>query len=263
MPSHVRGSNSRPVAHRKNYLCVFHVNSEVLSDVVDLGQDPDFSPPPATWGICRPQVRSKWLNVGSEVFFIGFDRKADSYLGKGWFKVGEIITYVEALRRFPTRRNVIIRFEEEVGTRARDEVKWKRKDLRRLCEARFGTPQPEFLSKTGCQEKFLVQNPDDDHEIDNWKCQRMFLCREQQLVKCINEARCMRESEFPGLSGYIVAEKWCDVGPKRIPWQELAPPSMMATSLRTPMGQHNVLPIGTDEMARIRESVFKLNGAKE
>ena len=56
----------------RNYICVFRADPNVDDNVVDLGQDPDFSPPVPTWGICRPQVRAKWVSVGSYVVFIGY-----------------------------------------------------------------------------------------------------------------------------------------------------------------------------------------------
>jgi len=56
----------------RNYLCVFRADPDIDDDVVDLGQDPDLSPLVSTRGICRPQVRAKWVSVGSYVVFIGY-----------------------------------------------------------------------------------------------------------------------------------------------------------------------------------------------
>lgn len=42
-----------------NYLCVFTADSNEDLDVIEVGNDPDFSKPMATWGICRPNIRYK------------------------------------------------------------------------------------------------------------------------------------------------------------------------------------------------------------
>jgi hypothetical protein len=96
-----------------------------------------------------------------------------------------------------------------------------------------------------------VQLPSDDHQIDNWKCQRMFLCQRSQLSACIAAQACLREQQFPSLRGYIVADAQCDLGADRLEWHALAPPSLAARALRTPRGQHNPIRLSDAELAAL------------
>ncbi len=88
----------------KCYLVVF-LGEYIGNKIYDIGgDDPCFCSPP-TWGICRPDVRSR-LSVGDTLFFLA---KIDSdYILKGWFEVGKKIDYLEALNLFPERMNVIV-----------------------------------------------------------------------------------------------------------------------------------------------------------
>jgi len=124
-----------------NYLCVFRADQEVHDDVVDLGQDPDFRPPVPTWGVCRPPTRRS-VGVGSYIVFLGFYKQDQRYLVKGWMRVGEKINYLEALRRFGNRPNVIIR--EAPQTKSSAPMSWTRnhKDLQKLTRDRYGTDRP-------------------------------------------------------------------------------------------------------------------------
>lgn len=245
----------------RNYLCVFRADPDIDDDVVDLGQDPDFSPPVPTWGICRPQVRARWVSVGSHVVFVGYDPERDTYLLKGWFRVGEIITYPEALQRFPNRRNVIIRLESK-GLSATENVAWKRRTVRCQVEDKYGSTIPEFLRIIRSGSRTYVQNPEDDHAADNWKCQRIFLCSEERLLDCIEAGRCIREEEFSSLKGYVVADpKDCqDVGPMRIEWSTVGPSSLLSRPLRTPLGQHNAMRLRDSDIEELRANVLQPAG---
>lgn len=238
----------------RNYLCVFTANPEIVENVVDIGQDPDFSPPCPTWGICRPQIRSRWVDVGDYIVFVGYYGN-ERYLVKGWFRVGEKITYLDALNRFPTRQNVIIRFSEIGSLSKRNVQQWKREGVKRKIEQRYSTSIPSFLTTIRLGNMLLIQNPADSHEIDNWKCQRMFLCTTEDLDLCINQGKCLRENEFPALKGYLVADKWCDVGNKRIFWEEIVPSEMKNIKLRTPKGQHNALRIEDKWLKQIQTNL--------
>jgi hypothetical protein len=153
-----------------SYLCVFHADPAISDDVVDSGQDPDFSLPMPTWGICRPDVR-RAVRPGSHVVFVGYYRADRRYLVKGWLRVADVIGYVEALSRFPSRRNVIIRDRSDDHHVPRA---WKRLGLLAEVEERYGTAEPRFLTELAVGGRTLVQNPVDDHEIDNGSASACF-----------------------------------------------------------------------------------------
>src|SRR5262249_51187763 len=150
------------------------------------------------------------------------------YLMKGWLRVAESISYLQALDRLPDRPNVIIRDADAVAGLPAVPRGWKREDLRDQAWQKTGTLAPGFLAKIDLAHRHLVQLPSDDHQIDNWKCQRMFLCRRSQLSHCIADQACLREQQFPSLRGYIVADAQCDLGAHRLEWHALAPPSLAA-----------------------------------
>lgn len=243
-----------------NYLCVFRADSDVVNDVADLGRDPDFRPPLATWGICRPLTRRS-VKVGSYVVFLGYYPNDRRYLAKGWLRVGDKIGYLDALDRFPNRPNVIIRDDAAGDDQSPTNRGWKRGDLWKETKDRYGTAEPNFLTRIHQGTRTLVQLPGDPHEIDNWKCQRMFLCRKAQLAHCIGAGRCEREEEFPALRGYIVAApgEWRDVGPLRRDWHMLVPNGLRARldvdRLRTPYGQHNARTLSLAEVEAIIEAL--------
>jgi len=236
----------------RHYLCVFYGDRRIVDDVVDLGNDPDFSPPSPTWGICRPHVRSRWVKPGSTVVFVGF-YAPDTYLFKGWMTVSQIISYPEALARFPTRQNVIIRRSDR-SQPAAAKPNWYDRRARDAVEKRCGSREPPaFLREIHTPDGVLIQNPDDEHEVDNWKCRRMFLDNRKQLMKCIAAWQCLREAEFGSLSGYVVGgEPWFDAGRRRIPWLAVQPPRLKGSRLRTPLGQHNAMILEQADIEAIR-----------
>ncbi len=156
--------------------------------------------------------------------------------------MAESISYLQALERFPDRPNVIIRDAEATAGIPAVARGWKREGLRDQAWQKTGTLTPGFLTKIDLPHRRLVQLPSDDHEIDNWKCQRMFLCRRSQLSACIAAESCLREQQFPSLRGYIVADAQCDLGPDRLEWQSVAPrawldePCARATDNTIPSG---------------------------
>jgi len=235
-----------------SYLCVFHAAEGMEDDVRDLGEDPDFRNP-ATWGICRPNTR-RAVQLGSHVFFLGFLRNPTRYLIKGWLRVGEKIGYVEALERFGDRPNVILRDRDHAESASRRQPYWKNEELRAQSEAWYG-PEPSWLATIKVGSRVFVQNPADEHELDNWKCQRMFMCQRRQFERCLRAGICQRESEFPTLSGYIVASEWRDIGPRRVPWEAIAVSRLPSERLRTPYGQHNHQLLTDDEVATLKAAV--------
>jgi hypothetical protein len=241
----------RPVVDTPpDYLCVFYADEATKDDVRDLGQDPDFSDPP-TWGICRPNVR-RAVQRGSYVLFIGYLRISKIYLVKGWLRVGQKISYLDALDRYPERLNVIVR--ESSGRPSRRRATWYRPKYQLEAERRFGT-DPAWLGKVRVGERILVQNPDDEHEIDNWKCNRIFMCRTRQFERCLHAGACQRELEFPDFRTYVVADQWHDAGRRLLRWDEVAPPRWRGEPLRTRYGQHNTRLLTRDEVRDIRETL--------
>lgn len=239
-----------PSAEVPHYLCVFRADENITDDVVDLGQDPDFRQPTATWGICRPNIR-RAVRPGSHVVFLGYFASADLYLLKGWLRVSESIGYLQALERFPDRPNVIIREAAAVTGLAAVPRGWKRPDLRQQAQEQTGTSESGFLTTITTSGRTIVQLPADDHEIDNWKCQRMFLCRRSKLSACIAAEECLREPEFPSLVGYIVADAQRDLGASRLEWRATAPASLARIQLKTPRNQHNPIRLSASDVAAI------------
>jgi hypothetical protein len=148
-----------PPADAPHYLCVFRAAEDITDDVIDLGQDPDFRPPTATWGICRPNIR-RAVRPGSYVVFLGYFPATRQYLMKGWLRVAESISYLHALERFPDRPNVIIRDADAVAGLPAVPRGWKREDLRDQAWQKTGTLTPGFLTTIDLAHRHLVQLPE-------------------------------------------------------------------------------------------------------
>ncbi|MFZ3071759.1 MAG: hypothetical protein WA162_00755 [Thermodesulfobacteriota bacterium] len=239
-----------------HYVCVFHADNNNKKNVEDLGKDPDFSKPP-TWGICRPKVRAQWVSRGSCVVFIGkkVEKEGEKYILKGWLRVGEKISYLEALERFPKKRNVIIRQKNNTTTRNKID-EWKRSEIKNRVREKYYYKIPDFLTKIKVGRKVFIQNPKDGHELDNWKCQRMFLCQKERLEECIEKDRCIQEENFSNLKGYIVANKRCDVGKKNIEWEAVRPASWKDKSLKHG-NWHNPQKITPEELEELFGNIKK------
>jgi hypothetical protein len=229
----------------RNYLCVFHA-AWISDELKDIGDDPCFDYVP-TWGICRPNVR-KSIKIGERLFFVGYVQTENKYYVKGWFEVGEKISYEDALSRFPGRANVIIsRLESE-----RD-CKWRDRKLKRYFEA-SGRQNPDFLKVIVSQEGEFFQSPIDEHEIDNWKCRRIFHCRSKTFKSCVDLGRCqLNGTSLKLYSNYVVANPncWAECGNLKIDFDELRAETGFSKPLRTPKGQHNVLSLYDVEINRM------------
>ena len=226
-----------------HYLIVYHATSD-LPSLNDIGDDPCFDNPPS-WGICRPNVR-RWVTRGSNLFFLAFIQPAQYYL-KGWFEVGEKISYVEAARRFPHRRNVIIRplqnWQTMDSIKLKRKIMWRYPKKKKFFEQSQLTSIPNFLFSTISENTVFIQNPDDLHEIDNWKCNRLFQCTYMKFKKCISLNSCQKEGSIENeqYRHYVVAnsKRWSDTGGLRIDWQTIDVNFNFGFSLQTPKGQHN------------------------
>ena len=249
------GGIDMKVQKMKSYLIVFIADEEVKGDIVDVGKDPDFSKPAPTWGICRPNYR-KSVQVGYCLFFIGYFRKKKKYYFKGYFEVGEKISYIEALKRFPDRKNVII--SRNKSNKRIEDLKWRYPNRKKCFRESGSGKYPHFLKSVKLGGETYYQNPDDDHEIDNWKCSRIYHCREKDFFKCVFENKCMKESDstFQGkLNNYIVANKlnYVNVGKEEIEFDE----NQISKKIRTPKGQHNVLLLSDSERNIIQKTLSR------
>lgn len=236
----------------RNYLCVFLATGS--GD--DIGGDPDFNGDTATWGICRPQVRSTWIDPESHLVFVGFDRIKNVYFLKGWFDVDEIITYEKALERFPNKHNVIIRNADSHPALKITDVKWKYTSNKKLLFEKKISEVPKILTTIkAANGHFFVQNPDDSHEIDNWKCQRIFLCSLSQIEKCIQAGKCPKENRLTDYKGYVIGKNAVDLGSHKIPWSQVAPDCLKGKSLQTPYRQHNARSLTNHDVEQIQRHV--------
>jgi len=169
-------------------------------DLTDVGDDPSFKSPFPTWGICRPDLRSR-LEVGDSLFFVAYHRPSRKYYARGLLVVGELITHTDAASRFEGRHNVLLT-KGEPGPNPEWKGTWKNKDL-------AVTPPPDFLvsavDSTGAKWWHAAY---DDHEIDNWKCRRIFLCKRPTLIRCLASGRCARERSIndPKHANYVVGD---------------------------------------------------------
>lgn len=234
-----------------SYISVFHTADDISKEIKDLGDDPFFSEKYATWGICRPQVRAKWIKIGGQIIFIGYPKKTDEYYLKGYFKVGEKINQIEAIRRYPKNKNVITsktEFKE-------NNIWWRDKRKKKLIENKYGNQIPDFLKKINFGGEEFRQNKVDDHEIDNWKCQRIFLCNYKQFCTCVEKGNCEKENTFDKQRGYVIASEWEDYSRFRLKWRDVCPERFKSKSLRTPKHQHNVMKITQDEITELQVNI--------
>jgi len=220
----------------KKYLVTFIADETVKNGLRDVGDDPYFDNLP-TWGICRPNYR-KSISVGDILFFLGFLKVRNQYILKGWFEVGEKINYLKALERFPNRRNVIVSRE----TNNLREIKWRYRDLKRCFDC-LKINDLSWLKEITFGDYKLYQNPIDQHEIDNWKCRRIFHCQSKQFINCMKHKTCKKKSEFPDKCNYVVAnpQKWADVSNLKITLDDIREYTGFQKSIITPRNQHNVL----------------------
>lgn len=244
-----------------NYLLVFHAVEDINEGIKDAGNDPDFSSPPS-WGICRPNIR-RAVKVDSLLVFVGYI-KPNNYYVKGWFEVGEKIDHHEALEKFPNHRNVIIR-EGNLDTALRhyknkDKIKWRYPERKEIYDENNNNI-PLFLLTIRAKNKTFIQSPEDYHEIDNWKCSRIFGCNKNIFSKCVLSNGCHKEGELgnPKYENYIVAKRnrWMDISRMKIEWKELKTKLFLSMTLRTPKGQHNPIRISDREMNSIIEFLKK------
>ena len=94
---------------------------------------------------------------------------------------------------------------------------------KKIVEQKYGNKIPAFLKQIKYEEEIFGQNSTDDHEIDNWKCQRIFLYNFKQFCKCIEKDNCEKENLFDNQKGYAIASEWEDFSKFRIKWKDVCP----------------------------------------
>lgn len=137
----------------RGYVLVYHARSELPGELpLDKTNDPELRQSPATWGICRTNVRG-WVREGDDLFFVALaDGRYSLY---AHFPVGARIGHDEARRRFGPRQNVIVDWLPEAATLQhqlrsyvlahQDRLVWR--NARRMVElAAQGLPLPEDLA---------------------------------------------------------------------------------------------------------------------
>ena len=247
----------------KNYALVYLVDEDPNGTLEDVGNDPDFSNPP-TWGICRPDVRNQvGVTEGSILLFVARVKVNGSrkYYLKGYFEVDRKIDVLEALKEFPHRRNVIVQ-ESRFQTSRRD---WHNKKWQELAEDVIGQGQiPEFLYSMNVEGRPYYQNSQDDHQVDNWKCRRVYNCMKGTFKKCVMANRCIREGHRSYLKeNYVVGKTstWQDWSEYRIEWQEVA--RQIGKPLSLMKGKrHPQLELTKDDISSIDNYVAEIIRAK-
>jgi hypothetical protein len=233
----------------KHYLCVFQIDKKIGTEIRDVGSDPDFSAPEPTWGICRPNIRSA-VSKGSYIVFVGYypgERDFKPYKLKGWLCVKEKITYIEALRRYPYRRNVIIRDKKDV--RKVQDWKWNGKRPEGL------SGELKFLTDIDVDNTIYTRNPDDDHGIDNWKCRRLFMCKKDQIAKCYEKQKCEPKKDFMKLADYVVGDysNSLDLGCRNIDWNFVAPNGLESFNLSNNSNKHVARCLSQEQLCLIMD----------
>jgi hypothetical protein len=222
----------------KSYIIVFHGDGNKPNKMVDISDDPCFLEPP-TWGICRPTTR-KSIKVGDYLFFVAYYKVCNQYYFKGYFKVGQKIPYNIALKKFKNRLNVIIT-NKKINFKNH---KWRYNKLKKAYNIQNGQQIKKWLRVLKATEGTFFQNQNDSHEIDNWKCRRIFHCDSDQFLKCNKKNKCLKENQsLKNYSNYIVADKneWADLGSFWIDFPYFRKCTGFSLSISTPLNQHNVL----------------------
>lgn len=165
----------------------------------------------------------------------------DNYFLKGWFVVAEKLDYVSALKRFPFRKNVIISAKPSTH-----EIKWRYPKLKKIYKEKIGNNNPVFLKNLVSGNEIYYQSQDDMHEVDNWKCRRIFLCNNKHFEACIEDNSCLKNIvslNDDKYKNYVVGdkEKWEDLDYLHITFDEIKKATNFNKHIKTPKGQHNVL----------------------
>lgn len=225
----------------KSYFIVFHGlgNPSTETYIKDISDDPCFDTPPS-WGICRPPTRRS-IDIGDFLFFCAYYKSTKEYFIKGYFKVGQKVSYDTALALYPSRLNVIISKTNNFSSRT---VQWRYSQLKKQYQKSKGHTIQNWLFEINSPQGTFYQNNMDIHEIDNWKCRRIYQCDKNQFVNCTLHNTCFKNCiSLTNYSDYIVAEpdNWIDLGYNWIDFKTFKQKTGFPKNIVTPKGQHNVL----------------------
>jgi hypothetical protein len=235
-------------------LAVYLTDADDLADIAD---DPCFALPFPTWGICRPNIRCG-APRGQAIFFVAYHRPTGLYFPRALFVVADRITHTEAARRFAGRMNVVLASENPGPTAAwRD--KWRNKKLR-IAVA------PDYLTSTVAADGRRWWHAGyDAHEVDNWKCARIFRCQHNTLVRCIEAQACSKEGRVDEqrYASYVVGDPNATfVTNQKVAYREVATHcGLPAEPRRTAGHKHPEDPLTKTQVDRLREW-FRRNGAR-
>jgi hypothetical protein len=228
------------------YLAVFRTRAD---DLTDIGDDPSFAPPSPTWGICRPDVRS-WVEPGQSLFFVAFHVPSKSYFARSLMVVVERISQTEAVRRYADRANLLLSANEEPLPGSKWWSAWRNEDLK-------GTPVPLFLASTvDASGRRWWHARNDEHEIDNWKCTRIFRCQRRTLDRCLRVGSCRKEGRVddPYYASYVVGDpRRSYVSNSRITYGEVARRCGLSlpTPPRTARNAHPEVPLTAIQVRKL------------
>lgn len=222
----------------KNFALVYLVDEDNENKLQDIADDPCFDKPP-TWGICRPDIRNeKELKDGSYLLFIArkFINNERKYLLKGYFRVKSKIDIIEAYQHFGQRRNVIISSQQ----RKIPQTKWRNYEWKRtLKQYILSETIPNFLKTLKVREFLFYQRDVDCHEIDNWKCRRIFNCNIRSFKNCVSSNKCIKELQNISFKkNYVVGDEndFADWNSLKIEWKEVA---VLIKKKEDPMDKRN------------------------
>lgn len=93
------------------YLVPYHVTPAAgRNGPVDRGYDPDLTTSPASWGICRTNVR-EFVGCGTDLFFVAIDVDPDGdpvYSLTSRFRVLKRLHHATARERYGCRQNILL-----------------------------------------------------------------------------------------------------------------------------------------------------------
>lgn len=243
-----------------HYALVYKVDKSFLDTLKDVGDDPCFEKP-ATWGICRPNIRNRLdLDKGSFLIFIA--NVSGDYFLKGCFKVIDKIDIIQAYKDFSQRQNVIISPFKSSSINK----KWNYGKRKKLWEATHGKTIPDFFQTFNHDDQIFYQRSNDGHGVDNWKCSRINNCRNQTFENCVASNLCIKERDRIRLKkNYIVgdSQNTYDWTHMKLKWEELVEvldfPRIIRIKIRENVYKHPEITIPIDKVLKLIDYVSEKN----
>lgn len=89
-----------------------------------------------------------------------------------------------------------------------------------------------------------------------------FRCKKEQFKSCLENDKCLKESEFLNRKGYIVSSGFeADLGHKRIAWKEICPKDLISVPLKSGKGQftrHNPIELTNKQANELFYNLSKI-----